>query len=288
MAREIWTIAMTTLREGARRRLLPALGGLSGVAVLLTAWGYAQLPNLAAGNGPPLTPTQYQTIGSQLLILVMFMFSFVLALAAVFAAAPSVAGELESGEALAVVARPIRRSSILLGKWLALAMVVVVYAGIATACEFLAVSVTTGYVPSHPFSAAVYLAAVGLVTLTLAIALSTRMPPVTTGIIAMLLFGLAWLAGVVGGIGSAFNDPVTIQIGAVSRFILPTDGLWRGAIYSLEPASVLLGGAVAGPQIAAFPFFASSPPALGYLAWCIVWVAGMLAVAVVSFGRRDL
>ncbi len=288
MAREIWTIATTTLREGARRRLLPALGGLSVVAVLLTAWGYAQLPNLAAGNGPPLTTTQFQTIGSQLLILVMFMFSFVLALAAVFAAAPSVAGELESGEALAVVARPIRRSSILLGKWLALAIVVVVYAGIATACEFVAVSVTTGYVPSHPVSAAVYLAAVGGVTLTLAITLSTRMPPVTTGIIAMLLFGLAWLAGVVGGIGSAFNDPVTTQIGAVSRFILPTDGLWRGAIFSLEPASVLLGGAVAGPQIAAFPFYASSPPALGYLAWCIVWVAGMLAIAVVSFERRDL
>ncbi len=288
MAGEIWIIAATTLREGVRRRLLPSLGGLSLIAVLLTAWGYAQLPNLAATNGPPLTTTQFQTIASQLLILVMFMFSFVLALAAVFAAAPSVAGELESGEALAVVARPIHRSSILLGKWLALAMVVVVYAILATACEFAAVSISTGYSPPHPVAAAAYLAAVGIVTLTLAIALSTRLPPVTTGIIAMLLFGLAWLAGVVGGIGSAFNDPITSQIGIVSRFILPTDGLWRGAIFSLEPASVLIGGAVAGPQLAAFPFYAASPPPLGYLAWCIVWVVGMLAVAAVSFDRRDL
>jgi ABC-type transport system involved in multi-copper enzyme maturation permease subunit len=288
MASEIWIIAGTTLREGVRRRLLPALGGLSLVAVLLTAWGYAQLPNLAGGNGPPLPASQFRTIASQLLILVMFMFSFVLALAGVFAAAPSVAGELETGEALAVVARPIRRSSILLGKWLALALVIIAYAFAATACEFVAVSVTTGYLPSHPVSAAAYLAAVGLVTLTLAIALSTRLPPVTTGIIAMLLFGLAWLAGVVGGIGSVFNDPITTQIGAVSRFVLPTDGLWRGAIYSLEPASVLIGGALAGPQIAAFPFYASSPPALAYLAWCILWVAGMLGLAVASFSRRDL
>lgn len=288
MAREIWIITGTTLREGLRRRLLPALGGLSLVAVLLTAWGYAQLPNLAGGSGSSLSPTQFRTIASQLLILVMFMFSFVLALAGVFAAAPSVAGELESGEALAVVARPIRRTSILLGKWLALALVVIAYAIAATACEFVAVSVTTGYLPPHPIAAAGYLAAVGLVTLTLAIALSTRLPPVTTGIIAMLLFGLAWLAGVVGGIGSVFNDPITTQIGAVSRFILPTDGLWRGAIYSLEPASVLLGGALAGRQIAAFPFYASSPPALAYLAWCIAWVAGMLALAAASFSRRDL
>ncbi len=288
MMREIWTIATVTLREGVRRRLLPALAGLSLVAVLLTAWGYVQLPHLADGGGPPLTATQLQTLASQLLILVMFMFSFVLALAAVFAAAPSVAGELESGEALAILARPVGRRSVLLGKWLALAIVVTIYAMLATACEFLAVSAATGYVPPHPVEAAIYLAAVGLVTLTVAIALSTRLAPVTTGIVAMLLFGLAWLAGVVGGIGSAFNDPVTIQIGTVSRFILPTDGLWRGAIFSLEPATVLVGGAIAGPQIAAFPFYAAAPPALGYLGWCIVWVAGMLALAVASFERRDL
>ncbi len=288
MMREIWTIAMVTLREGARRRLLAALAGLSLVAVLLTAWGYLQLPHLADGGGPPLTVTQLQTLASQLLILVMFMFSFVLALAAVFAAAPSVAGELESGEALAVLARPVRRSSVLLGKWLALAIVVTVYAAVATTSELLAVSAATGYLPPHPVEAAIYLAAVGLVTLTLAIALSTRLPPVTTGIVAMLLFGLAWLAGVVGGIGTAFNDPITSQIGAVSRFILPSDGLWRGAIFSLEPASVLIGGAVAGPQLAAFPFYASAPPAIGYLGWCIAWVVATLAVAVLSFDRRDL
>jgi ABC-2 type transport system permease protein len=288
MAREIWAVAATTLREGARRRLLPALAILSLVAVLLTVWGYVQLPRLAAGSAQPLTRTQLQTLASQLLILVMFMFSFVLALAAVFAAAPSVAGEIENGEALAVVARPIRRRSILLGKWAALAAVVTCYAVIATACEFFAVSAATGYVPPHPVQAAGYLAAVGIVTLTLTIALSTRLPPVTTGIIAMLLFGLAWLAGVVGGIGTAFNDPLTAAVGSVFRVLLPTDGLWRGAIYSLEPVSVLVGGAAAGPQLAAFPFFASTPPGLGYLAWCAAWVVGALALAVVSFDRRDL
>lgn len=286
---EVLVIARVTLREGVRRRLLPALAALSLLAVLLTAWGYAQLPHFGdRGGGPPITPREIQAVASQLLILVMFMFSFVLALAAVFAAAPSVAGELESGEALAVVARPIRRRSLLLGKWLGLAAVVVVYAVAATACEFIAVSTATGYLPPHPVEAAVYLAAVGIVTLTLAIALSTRLSPVTAGIIGMLLFGLAWMAGVVGGIGTAFGDPVTGQLGTISRFVLPTDGLWRGAIYSLEPIEALIGGAAAGPQLAAFPFYAAAPPAIGYLAWCVAWIGGVLALAVVSFERRDL
>jgi ABC-type transport system involved in multi-copper enzyme maturation permease subunit len=285
----IWTVLRVTLREGIRRRLLLALGGLSLVGVLITAWGYAELPNLPGGRGATgLETDQLQLIASQLLILVMFMFSFVLALAAVFAAAPSVAGELESGEMLAVLARPVPRRSVLLGKWLALAIVVVVYAMGATAFEFAAVLITTGYHPPHPIEASLYLAGEGLVTLALAIALSTRVAPVTAGIIAMLLFGIAWVGGVVGGIGAAFGDPLVGQLGTVTRIMLPTDGLWRGAIFSLEPGSMVLAGAAAGPQIAAFPFYASAPPPLVYVAWSLIWVAGMLAIAVVSFERRDL
>jgi ABC-type transport system involved in multi-copper enzyme maturation permease subunit len=285
----LWTIVRVTLREGVRRRLLVALGGLSLVGVLVTAWGYAELPNLpGSGTDPQLQTEQVRLIASQLLILVMFMFSFVLALAAVFAAAPSVAGELESGEMLALLARPVPRRSILLGKWLALAIVVVVYALLATALEYGAVLLTTGYHPPHPIEASLYLAGEGLVTLALAMALSTRVAPVAAGIVAMLLFGIAWVSGVVGGIGSAFGDPLVGQMGTVTRILLPTDGLWRGAIFSLEPAQVVIGGAAAGPQIAAFPFYASAPPPLVYLAWSAIWVAGMLAIAVVSFERRDL
>ena len=285
----IWTILRVTLREGIRRRLLLALGGLSLVGVLITAWGYAELPNLPGARGANgLETDQVQLIASQLLILVMFMFSFVLALAAVFAAAPSVAGELESGEMLAVLSRPVPRRSVLLGKWLALAIVVVAYALGATALEFAAVLITTGYHPPHPIEASLYLAGEGLVTLALAIALSTRVTPVTAGIIAMLLFGIAWVGGVVGGIGAAFGDPLVGQLGTVTRIVLPTDGLWRGAIFSLEPASMVLAGAAAGPQIAAFPFYASAPPPLVYVAWSLIWVVGMLAIAVVSFERRDL
>jgi hypothetical protein len=283
-----WTVIRITLREGVRRRLLLALAGLSLVAVLMTAWGYAQLPHLPAGSNGPLSTSQIQLLASQLLILVMFMFGFVLALAAVFAAAPSVAGELESGEMLAVLARPLTRRSVLLGKWLALAIVVVLYAMVATALEYLAVGATTGYLPPQPAEASLYLAGEGLVILALTMALSTRLSPVTAGIVAMLCFGLAWLGGVVGGIGLAFGDPVTTQLATVTRLLLPTDGLWRGAIFSLEPAAIVLAGAATGPEFAAFPFYAAAPPSVAYLVWSAAWIVGVLGAAVVSFGRRDL
>jgi len=282
------TFAWLTLREALRRRLLQALFGLSLLAVLLTAWGYQQLTHLPPARSGQLTRDDVQLLAGLVLILVMFMFSFVLALAAVFAAAPSIAGELESGEALAVVARPIPRSSLVLGKWLGLTIVVVGYAIVASALEFGAVFLATGYLPPHPIEAMLYLAAQATVLLTLALLLSTRTSSVVAGVVSMLLFGLAWLAGVIGGIGAAFRDPLIGQATVVGQILLPSDGLWRGTLYSLEPRDMLIGGAAAGPQVAAFPFFAATPPSLLYLAWCVVWVAGGLALAVWGFGRRDL
>src|SRR5438094_5966715 len=45
----------------------------------------------------PISDVQRAAIASQLLILVMFMFSFVLAFSAVFAAAPAISADVESG-----------------------------------------------------------------------------------------------------------------------------------------------------------------------------------------------
>ena len=67
------------------------------------------------------------------------MFSFVLAMTAAFIGAPAIGGDLESGVALAILARPLRRAEILLGRWLGCALVVAAY---AAASGLLAIGVT--------------------------------------------------------------------------------------------------------------------------------------------------
>src|SRR3712207_7000038 len=65
-------------------------------------------------------------------------------------ALPIFAGEFESGMALAVLARPVRRSTVLVGKWLGLVAFgsgFVVLAGLA---QFLVVWATVGYWPPDP------------------------------------------------------------------------------------------------------------------------------------------
>lgn len=54
----------------------------------------------------------------------------------------------------------------------------------------------------RPCIAVVYIYAEGLLLLVLALLLSTRMSSLAAGVLGIALFGAAWLAGVVGSLGS--------------------------------------------------------------------------------------
>lgn len=283
----IVTIAKLAIREVVRRRLILALVGLTLLAVALTSWGFSRIPSITQ-RGVPLPDAQVKLIASQLLVLVMFMFSNVLALSAVFVASPSLSGDVESGVALALLARPIARRDYVLGKWVGLAVLVVAYAAAAITIELATVDLAVGYVPPRPLEFAAFILAEGLILLSLAILLSTRLSGMVGGVIALVLFGMAWLGGIVGGVGAAFANDVIENTGVATKLILPTDGLWRGAVYQLQPAAVLAATNAAGPAAAANPFFASAPPPAAYLAWCALWVAAILALAVFSFRAREI
>lgn len=279
------TVARLTVWEASRRRLLIALVALTLVVIGLTGWGFSRL--WGAGERP-LTELEVRLIASQLLILVVFMFSGVLALGAVFVAAPSLAADLESGLLLALLARPLSRTEVVLGKWLGLATLIVLYAGGSGLLELLAVRLATGYVPPHPGMLIGFVAAQGVVLMTMALCLSTRLAGVTGGIIALVAYFASWMGGIAGGAGVALGNQTLAGVGTAARLLVPTDGLWRGAVYAMEPASVLASTQAAGRLAAANPFAVGDPPSFPFLAWAAVWVAAVLALACWSFRSREL
>ena len=279
-------IARLVVREGARRRLLLALLILTLIIIGLTGWGFSRIPTITQ-RGTPLPDVQVKLLASQFLILTMFMFSFVLAMAAVFVAAPQISGEVESGTALAILSRPIGRAEYVVGKWIGLAGLVAVYAGGAAAIELGVVNAVVGYVPPEPLPFIAFVIAEGLVIMSLALLLSTRLSGMVGGVIALVLFGIAWIGGIVGGIGAAFDNATITHVGTATRLILPTDGLWRGAVYALEPQGLLAVGGQAGPAAAANPFFASAPAPLSFELYVVGWIALMLGLAVYSFHARE-
>ena len=279
-------VARLVIREAARRRLLLALLLLTLVVVALTGWGFSRIPTITQ-RGTPLPDVQVKVIASQFLILTMFMFSFVLAMAAVFVAAPSVANDVESGIALAMLSRPISRTEYVLGKWLGHAGLVAIYAGGAGAIELLVVNAVVGYLPPEPIAFLAFLIGEGLVILTLALLLSTRLSGMVGGVIALVLFGIAWIGGIVGGVGAAFDNATIGHVGTATRLILPTDALWRGAVFTLEPAAVVAASTQAGPAAAANPFFATAAAPLTFELYVVGWVVLVFGLAVYSFHARE-
>jgi hypothetical protein len=171
-----------------------------------------------------------------------------------------------------------------------MAALVTAYAAAAGTVELLLIKWVTGYVPPHPFAAITFLAAEAVVMLSFTVLYSTRFSAITAGAIALVLFGLAWISGFVGMIGAQFNNRSIANVTTAVSLVLPTDGMWRSAVFNLEPAAVValahanLGEAVRG----AGPFTEAEPPPPAYLAWTGGWVLGVLGLAVWSFNRRDL
>ncbi len=142
------------------------------------------------------------------------------------------------------------------------------------------------YWPPDAATALALLAAQTIVLLTLALLLSTAISPMASGVVAVGLFCTTWVAGVVGGIGNSLGNDAVARVGTVSRVLLPTDGLWQGAMHGFQDPSVF--ATFGGRDVEAFPFLSSAPLAAGYLAWAAVWVLMVWGLAAKSFLRKDL
>jgi ABC-type transport system involved in multi-copper enzyme maturation permease subunit len=279
------TIAKLTIGEAARRRVLWVLVVLAAIAVSLTAWGVSSLIGAARDDG--VTELDIKFVVSQILIFIAFMFGFVLVMTAAFFGSPAIATELENGIAQAMLARPLPRASYLLGRWLGLAIVIVGYALVSGLLAIGVVGLISGFVPPDPILPVAYLAGQALVLLSLTVLLSTRLPPIAGGAIAVVAYGLAWMAGVLGKIGLALGTTALVSVSEASRFLLPTDALWQGVVYGLEPSFVV--NAAEGEFVArTSPFFAATGPAPAIVAWSVVWIVLVLTLAVTQLRRREL
>jgi ABC-type transport system involved in multi-copper enzyme maturation permease subunit len=282
-------IVRLTILDAFRRRILWVLFILTVVVVGISGVGFERLVTLARQHGSSELVIQLGV--SQMLIVVAFMFSFILAMTAAFIGAPAVAADIESGVLLAILARPIGRSTFLIGRWLGLALVAGSYALASGLLEILAMKLASGYSPPDPLGAAGAIALQAVLVLTLTVLFSTRLPSVAGGAITVVLFGMCWIAGVLGGLGTYLKADLLEQVAAITRVVFPTDGIWRAAIFALEPQVVIAVASDSGrssEQLAANPFYASAGPSTIYLAWIAAWFVIVLGLAVLSFRRREL
>ncbi len=274
-----------TLLELLRRRILLAVSLLTMLLLLLSAWGYFHITSVLCA--PNCQPRTIRLAAGLMLMLMLFMFNTILAISSAFAAAPIIAADIDSGVILAILPRPISRWQLIIGKWTALCFALLCYAGVVVLGELLLAHAATGYLPPHPIFGFLYLAGESIALLSLSLFASTRWPPLAVGVSVVILYGIGWISGVTSTIGQTLGSQTAQTIGTVISLLLPTDGLWRGALYNFEPTIIQLGMSAARDNPGNAPFLVEAPPTPAYVIWSIAWIATVLIGAMYSFSHRD-
>jgi hypothetical protein len=69
--------------------------------------------------------------------------------------------------------------------------------------------------------------------------------------------------------------------------LLPTDAMWRSAVFHLEPAALLV-GIQANEHNWPGPFLVTSPEPASIVVWTAGWLLVVVALGVRGFSRRDI
>src|SRR5438132_5388667 len=286
-------IARFTLQEAISRRLILAGVVISLGYIGLFALGFHFAYDKALENS---TSTEARlSLGLAFATLTLFggyVVNYLASVLALFLSVASVSGEIDTGTLHAVLARPLRRSEFVIGRWLGYAFMLAVYIVAMTGLVLLIARLVAGYEVPDPLPAVLLMLLEGVLLLTVSLLGSTLMPTLANGVFVFTLLGLAWLAGIIEFVGRLLSNAqnstggdAMLNIGTAVSLILPSDALWRGASYYLESPSML---AVLGAARGGIPFFSSTPPAPALVVWAVGYVVFILAGAVLAFRRRDL
>jgi len=275
-----WIIARLTFREAVRRKIV-LTGFLLGVAfILLFSVGFYYINQERLTNNAFQSPITADAFYNTITLTGLYVVNFLMVVMAALVAADTLAGEISTGTIQSLAAKPLRRSEIVLGKWLGFAILLALYVLLMAGGILLSTSLQSGYrMPNMLVGLALmYLAA--LVVMTITIACSSRLSTLATGGLVIGLYGLAFVGSWVEQIGSVMNSPAAVQVGIVSSLLMPSEAIWRRAAHEMT--------APLSRMIAFGPFSTASVPSNAMLIYSGVYLLAALWVAVRQFNRRDL
>ncbi len=285
-------IAELSLREATRKRLVSVLLILTALFVGFYLYGVFRLEDrlseraVNAGlegarnpNGASNLPVIYTTMFG------MYLVYFLGSLMAVLSTVSAVSGDIENGVMQSVIARPVSRAGLVLGRWLGFTVVNVGYVLLLSVALLGGVYAITGYLPPSA-APAVGLILLGITLLTsLTVLGSTLFSTLANGIGVFVLYGVGFTGGILSSIGGFADTPTLTTLGRAANAVMPTNALWLGASYHLQPPIALQ---ISEMSRGANPFFANSPMQTGLLVWAAVLAVLALAAAMWRFSRRDL
>jgi Cu-processing system permease protein len=279
------TIARFTIQEAVSRKLVLSAAILSLAFLALYGFGISLLYNMAPPfRGRSVNPSEVAVASTMMTVMGLYAVHFLSSFVALFLTVGAISSEVDSGTLHAVLARPIRRADVVVGRWLAYSGLIGIYV-VAMAGAILGMAwIASGYEAFDTVRTLGLMVLGALVLLTVSLFGSTIFSTLANGVIAFSLFGLAWLGGLIEFIGNIVQNDAMLNLGILMSLFVPSDAIWKAAsFYAQSPLFLAIGG-----TRGQFPFIGSVPPTVPLVIWVLAYPALFLALAIRAFSRRDL
>jgi Cu-processing system permease protein len=278
-------VAGFALRESVRRRVFVVVALLT--VVFLALYGLGTWQAYRSVNGSELDSSGVElsiVAGAVLLGLSMFATLFLGAILAVFLTLGAVRGDAERGLLQPVLVRPVSRATFLAGRFLAAASVCVAYVVLVFLGSVVITHAFGGWWPDAVVLPALELAAGVAVLVALALAGSVVLSSTANGIAIFMLFGAGLTAGLLGQIGEALSSDTLSDVARGASWLLPFEALYQQALSDITQDTV----GFTRLAIDLGPFGGAGSFGAGLWPYTVAYVAGVGAVALWRFRRRDL
>jgi ABC-type transport system involved in multi-copper enzyme maturation permease subunit len=271
-------IAQLTIRETQRRRILwvALLMGL----LLLVVFGIGFNEIYADMTRAGLDPEQAGLFVSMLLTAGLYAINFLIIMMAVLTSVTAISSEVDTHTIETLLTKPVRRWEIVMGKWVGYALLLAVYVVTMTGGTLGIVYWISGYVADSVVTGMALMVLEGLLILALTITGGTRLSSLANGVMAFMLYGIAFIGGWVEQIGAMLRNETAVDIGIAISLLLPSEILWKKAVTMFQPR-LLDNPLIAGP------FAIASQPNDLMIAYALLYLAGLILLGLWSFTRRD-
>lgn len=274
----IWVMARVTFREAVRKKLV-LMALLAGVAFLLL-FAIGLHFQLDAFEHPYVRPFVRKQVLSAVLMMGMYAVNLLIVVLTVLISVDTLSGEIASGAIQAIASKPVRRSEVLIGKWLGLAGMLSVYILLMVLGINALTRVMAGVAVRHMAQGLSLMWLESMLLLSVTICFGAFFSTLTNGVLTLGLHGLAFLGGWIEQAGALTKTPKAVMAGIVASVLMPSEALWRRAAFEMQsPIATAVNFA---------PFSGASVPSAPMIAYAAAYAIIFLLIALLRFHRRDL
>lgn len=281
----VGVVAGYTLRECLRRRVFTVVLVLTGLFLALYGFGAAVAFHEVSHFSGESNPVDAKVLtGATIFGLAMFSTLFLGAVLAVFLTLSAVRGDAERGLLQPLVVRPIGRSQLLAGRFVAAAAVCSGYVLGVYAVALLLTGALGGWWPDRVVSPALGLAAGVVVIAALCLLGSVHLSSNANGIATFMVFGAGLAAGLLGQIGEALSSGSLQDVAHVVSWVLPFEALYQSGLDGLTADAT----GFTNLAVSLGPFGGANDAGPLLWPWAVAYVAAVALIARAGFARRDL